>query len=314
LRTELEGARSLAKEGYSARQRVLQLEADLAAAEAQLARIEEEISDTSVTAPYDGVVNEIAVEGNQYVTVGTVLATLIDNSILRVAVHVSQSDIANVELGRNARISFANGNDAIGRICFISARAEPKTRTFLTEVWVPNMEGDAQDKSVTPSGVSAEVRLPLGMTRAHIVSPAGLALDDMGRIGAKTLDSDNVVKFVPVQIERSGEDGVWISGLPPKVRLITFGQGFVQPGEKVRVGETDDAPPAATTVQEDKLGVPSRSAMDRLDTPAPATAAVAQCDALRARLNDTAKGRQQSQSSSGDTAATEPRLRGGSIP
>jgi membrane fusion protein, multidrug efflux system len=240
LKTELEGARSLAQEGYAARQRILQLEADLASAEAQLARIEEEIADTTVTAPYQGIINDIAVEYNQFVAIGAVLATIIDNSVLRVAVDVAQQDIANVETGRVARVSFANGQLAEGRICFVSARAVAATRTFSAEVWVANAEGADKARYDIPSGIAAEVSFPLGTTSAHLVSPAILALDDGGRLGVKTVDAKHTVAFHPVRIVRSAEDGVWIGGLPPTSQLITLGQGFVRAGETVRTDQADE--------------------------------------------------------------------------
>jgi multidrug efflux system membrane fusion protein len=39
--------------------------------------------------------------------------------------------------------------------------------------------------------------------------------------------------FYPLTLIRSQEGGVWVSGLPDKARLVTFGQGFIQSGEKV---------------------------------------------------------------------------------
>ena len=45
-------------------------------------------------------------------------------------------------------------------------------------------------------------------------------------------ESDQAM-FYPLAIIRSEDDGVWVSGLPDEARLVTFGQGFIQSGEKV---------------------------------------------------------------------------------
>ncbi len=232
--TELEGARTLSKEGYAARQRVQKLESAQAAASAQLARIKEEIADTEITAPYDGVVNHIAVERNQFVAVGNVLATMIDNSVLRVGVDVAQHNIADVEFEGEVNVDFATGLNARGRTCFISASADPRTRTFLVEIWVPNRD------RVTPSGISADVRMPLGIRYAHLVSAAVLSLDDKGRVGIKSVDEAGIVQFNPVEIVQAAEHGIWVAGAPSSVWLITMGQGFVKAGERVRVSMQND--------------------------------------------------------------------------
>jgi multidrug efflux system membrane fusion protein len=41
------------------------------------------------------------------------------------------------------------------------------------------------------------------------------------------------VQFVPVTIVADGTDGVWVTGLPKTVTIITVGQEFVTPGQEV---------------------------------------------------------------------------------
>jgi multidrug efflux system membrane fusion protein len=69
-----------------------------------------------------------------------------------------------------------------------------------------------------------------------------LSLDDDGQVGIKALTHDDRVVFYPARIVRAEADAVWLADLPPRLRLITVGQGFVRPGDHVR------ALPEATTV------------------------------------------------------------------
>ena len=80
---------------------------------------------------------------------------------------------------------------------------------------------------------------------AHRVSPAILTLTDDGMIGVKTLGPDNRVRFHPIQIIGDGADGVWLSGLPNRITLITVGQEFVAEGQTVRPIDEADLPPAS---------------------------------------------------------------------
>jgi multidrug efflux system membrane fusion protein len=60
-----------------------------------------------------------------------------------------------------------------------------------------------------------------------------LTLHDDGRLGVMAVNEKNEAVFYAVELIRSEGDGVWVSGLPAKVRLVTFGQGFIQAGEIV---------------------------------------------------------------------------------
>jgi multidrug efflux system membrane fusion protein len=126
------------------------------------------------------------------------------------------------------------GREVAGRIRFIAAEAEATTRTFRVEVELPNPAAEI------PDGITAEIRLPLGEVAAHRVSPAILTLTDEGAIGVKTLGPDNRVRFYPVRIIGDGTDGIWLSGLPERITLITVGQDFVAEGQTVHpIDETN---------------------------------------------------------------------------
>jgi membrane fusion protein, multidrug efflux system len=128
-------------------------------------------------------------------------------------------------------VSYATGHSEAGRVCFISASAEPQTRTFRVEIRTPNSDGEI------PSGISAETRIPTQEIDAHFVSTAVLSLGTDGALGVKTVGADGTVAFNAIDVVRAQTDGVWISGLPDSARIITIGQGFVQAGDEVRVSE-----------------------------------------------------------------------------
>ncbi len=51
-------------------------------------------------------------------------------------------------------------------------------------------------------------------------------LDDSGRVGVRAV-VEGVVQFMPIKIVSDGPDGMWVSGLPDRVNVITVGQEFV---------------------------------------------------------------------------------------
>jgi membrane fusion protein, multidrug efflux system len=175
----------------------------------------------------------VAVEPGEFLDRGADAARLIDNSPLRTEVRVSQHDIGKIDIGRAVTVSYATGASEAGRVCFISAAADPQTRTFRVEIRTPNAQG------AIPSGISAETRIPIGEIRAHFVSTAVLSLGTDGALGVKTVGDDGTVGFESVEVVRAQTDGVWVSGLPDEARIITIGQGFVQSGDMVRVSQSE---------------------------------------------------------------------------
>jgi multidrug efflux system membrane fusion protein len=45
---------------------------------------------------------------------------------------------------------------------------------------------------------------------------------------------NNIVRYYPIQIIEDGPGGMWVTGLPEHVDVITVGQQFVNNGEHVK--------------------------------------------------------------------------------
>ena len=60
-----------------------------------------------------------------------------------------------------------------------------------------------------------------------------MTLNDDGVVGVRTVDATDTVRFMPVDILADETKGVWLGGLPERVRLIVVGQEFVIDGERV---------------------------------------------------------------------------------
>ena len=58
-------------------------------------------------------------------------------------------------------------------------------------------------------------------------------LNDNGVVGVRVVEN-GIVRFMPVQIVSDGPDGMWVTGLPDGVDVITVGQEFVSDGQRVK--------------------------------------------------------------------------------
>jgi multidrug efflux system membrane fusion protein len=224
---ELNAAASLASQGYGASLRASEARAGLEAAKAAMARLEVDIANTDIKAPIDGSLDERGIEVGAYLKVGDKIGTVVDLRTILVVGAVTEREVPFLAVGKPGSAQLITGEKLDGRIRFVSAAADPATRTFRVELEAPNPDGRAR------SGVTADLRLPLDAVKGHRVSPAILTLDGDGRIGVKAVGADNKVQFIPVQILSDSADSMWLGGLPDQVRLVIVGQEYVVHGQLV---------------------------------------------------------------------------------
>lgn len=205
----------------------LQHVANVTAAKAEVKEREIAIQRTSITAAFDGVLDTLHVELGDYVSSGTSLATLVDDQYITISAEVPQQHISKIKNGLKVSAVLLGGEKIEGEVVYISSSANTSTRTFHVEAKALNTQG------IKRFGQSARVSIYLGEQFAHKLSPSLLGLDSDGLLEVKGVDADQRVISKTVNIIRSEQDGVWLSGLPKQFNLITVGQGFVSTGDKV---------------------------------------------------------------------------------
>lgn len=223
---EFKASKSLKSKGLQGEVAYSTAQANLVEARALVKKAQLNLRNTQIRAPFDGIVDELLIELGDYVGVGDPVATVIDLNVLVIEADVSERHVQNLKVNQKAQIRLIGGEKIEGTLRYISRVSSIATNTFPIEVEIPN-----PDQKI-PAGVSAEVELNLEMQKAIKVSPAMLALDEGGNLGVKTL-KDNVVHFVPIQLVKAEQDGVWLTGLGFSVDIITIGQGFVRDGDSV---------------------------------------------------------------------------------
>ena len=104
------------------------------AAEAQVKLIEKQIEDASAVIPLDGVISERYVEFGEFVSIGSLLATVIDLKHVWVMAYLSEKNLGRVKLGQQGKIiidSFPQ-KEFIGKVTYISPEAEFTPKNIQT--------------------------------------------------------------------------------------------------------------------------------------------------------------------------------------
>lgn len=228
---ELEVAQELYKDGFRSKTQMAQAEANYEQAKAALSTTEIALANTRIRAPWDGFVDQRYVDVGDYMRAGDKCELVIAPEPFLAVGAVSEHDVGALRVGDLAGATLVTGQTVEGHIRFVADRAEPLTRTFRIEVELPNPDNRLRD------GVSADIHIPVRQVKAVHISPGILVLDDQGVVGLRAVVA-GTVKFFPVQIVSDGPDGMWVSGLPDRINVITVGQQFVNNGERVLV-QTD---------------------------------------------------------------------------
>lgn len=216
----------LRAKGFSSDNSAAQMEVALEGAKAAVAQAEAELERTRIVSPIDGIVQGPITDQGKLLSVGAPCASVV---ALNPIVFVGAIPEVRIQLAREGlpvTIETVTGQSAEGRVTFISSTADSATRSFEVEVEAPNPGNAIRD------GMTAEATVNMGILPAHLLPQSVLTLDDQGVLGVRAVEESKVV-FHEITILQDTRDGIWVSGLPPRVDIITVGHENVQVGQLV---------------------------------------------------------------------------------
>jgi HlyD family secretion protein len=136
------------------------------AAEAQVKLIERQLEDATISIPIDGVISERYVELGELVSVGSLMATVVDIKHVWIMAYVSGKNLGKIKLGQEGTIkvdSFPEKEFA-GKVTYISPEAEFTPKNIQTKeervklVFGIKIEVDNPDQQLKP-GMPADAFL-----------------------------------------------------------------------------------------------------------------------------------------------------------
>jgi len=229
--------RSLAAATKSFEKAVAMQRSNVAAAEANLARLDTVQSYRLVKAPFDGVITLRNVDVGALVNAGnTLLFRIAQIGTLRTYVNVPQANASGVKPGQPAVLTVPNlpGRRFTGAVARTANALDPASRTLLVEVHVPNPGG-----ALLP-GMYARVELMSAQPNAPLRIPSDALIVRGEGTEVAVVRDDHTVHLQKVEVGRDyGDRMEVISGL-------TEGQTIIaNPGDVVREGLQVEPVPAA---------------------------------------------------------------------
>ena len=221
--------------------KVMVAQAQRAAYDANMHRLQQLQAYARVEAPFDGVIVERKVERGALVTAGntTPLFRIAATDPVRVFIQVPQSMAPSVHPGQPVKVAVREypGRDFQGKVAHVSGALDPASRTLTVEVRVPN----ADNALLTGMYAQAQISLPVPHTVFTLPSNAVSTGADGVRVA--TVRDDGTLHFATIVVER--DDGATVdvaTGLTGDERVIVNPTAALREAAPVRA---EDLPPKA---------------------------------------------------------------------
>jgi HlyD family secretion protein len=225
------------------KEQVAQAAAAVAVQEAEVERIDDQLSKHTIRAPFDGWVVERFTEQGQWVSRGGLIARIAELDRLEIEVQVPELSVGMLRENAEVRLDFdaAPGHAWIGRVARIVPQADLLSRSFPVRVELANRVEDAAP--VLKGGMLARAWLPVGKAGSVTVVPKdALVLGGprplVYRIAGTAAATDAAVTGTvqPVEVTLGGAVGGNVeirSGLAPGDLVVIRGNERLRPGMAV---------------------------------------------------------------------------------
>jgi multidrug efflux system membrane fusion protein len=215
-----------------------QSQANLAAADANVRRLEQLEGFKDVYAPFTGVLTRRNVDPGALINAGAGGKELFDLSQidpLRVYTSVPQAYAPYIKVGAKTVITLQEfpGEKFFGKVARTAEAIDPATRTLLTEVDVPNKDGRLLPGSL------GEVHFAVGSGVSKVTIPVNAMLFRAEGPRVAVVGPQGKVELRPINIGRDyGATLEVLGGVSPADRVVVNPADSLEDGQQVNVAQT----------------------------------------------------------------------------
>ncbi|WP_315074674.1 efflux RND transporter periplasmic adaptor subunit [uncultured Clostridium sp.] len=206
-------------------------EASVEQAQAGVDIIQNQINNSTITAPIAGVVSEKAVEVGQLASTQSGSVTVIDDSSLNAEINIPDKMLQRIQVGLSVPVTISALPDAkiVGVIDNISPNTSSKNNFYVVKVKIDNSNNDIK------AGMFAKISLPAEKKDNILMVPNETIKMENGVNYLYTVDSGEVKK-VSVETGISDDKFTEVTGeVQEDLDVITEGQNLLSDGEKVNL-------------------------------------------------------------------------------
>lgn len=232
-RDTFERNRSLSQRGVGTQVAFDEATAKLASAEARVQLSQAKLAQSTIRAPFDGVVGLRSVSVGDFVAVGKTLVTLTNIDPIKVDFRVPETFLSRVKVGQSigVKVDALAGREFEGKIFAIDPVVDINGRAIRLRASVPNA-----DLALKP-GLFARIVIQVDQRDNALVVPETAVMPD--GVGKMVYIVENgKAKRVQVEIGKRLPGKVEIvKGVTPAMQIVTAGQMRLRDGATVSIKE-----------------------------------------------------------------------------
>lgn len=221
------------------------MDARIRAVEAQLQQLTDQLRDTSLRAPYSGIVAQRFVDNFEFVQAQQAVISLQDIDVMELVAQIPETIVAlakrgeSENLARSSEVGFfalfpsLPGQQIVAQLTEVAAQADPVTRTFAV-----TFQMERPEEGTVLAGMTGEIytRFPDKEDLGYSVPVAAVFADEGGNHCVWKLNTDTMTaQKAEVKIEQlAGGSALILGGVSRGDTIITAGASFLEEGQTVR--------------------------------------------------------------------------------
>ena len=204
------------------------LELKAASLRAEVERLKIELEKKTVRAPFEGIVLKRHIDRGEWLSPGSVVATLATDDFVDIIAEVPESIINNISNDMNVDIE-SGGHFLKGKVRAVIPRGEISTRTFPVKI-------RAKNSLALKEGMEARVKLPTGKEVKTLTVPRDAVITAYGNTVVYVVN-DSKAAMIPVRIiiYKGMIAGIAGEGLKEGMKVVIKGNERLQPGQDVMI-------------------------------------------------------------------------------
>jgi len=208
---------------------------------AQLHLAEYETRQSTIVAPFPGVVTERFAQPGEYLQVGAAVARLVNTENVEARATGALAFAGNIKAGQAATIRFA-GEERRATVRAVVPVGDDRSRQFEIRLALGKL-----GKLPLPVGTAVEVSLPTGTERSAVVVPRDAIVIRQAHTYVMRVAQNGTVERREVESGSAVEDLVEIrTGVAEGDRLVVRGAERLEPGQAITIAQPRSA--AGTTL------------------------------------------------------------------
>ena len=189
-----------------------------------------ELKKTTISAPFNGLIQKKNTEQGEWVTTGGQVALIADDQQLEVEVDIPQQQLDYLVPGRMIPVR-CSGEQYSAEFAYVIPRGDVSTRTFTVKLKLRGVKGLIE-------GMEAFAQFPNGIKQRSLLAPRDAVIKQFGQ-EILFVSNEGKAKMIPVKITGYQEMQVAIEGqgLSPGMQVVIKGNERIRDGQAIRFNQ-----------------------------------------------------------------------------